>query len=48
LTRLGYITSMLDSTSAYGNYEKYLVELITPIYNKLGWKENEKDKWLHK
>ncbi len=48
LTRLEYITSMLDSTSAYGNYENYLAELITPIYNKLGWKENEKGKWLHK
>jgi hypothetical protein len=39
---------MLDSTSAYGNYEKYLVELITPIYNKLGWEENDDDEWLDK
>ena len=48
LIRLGYITDMLDSSSAYGNYEKYAVNLILPIYNKLGWNESSNDTWLER
>ena len=48
LIRLGYITDMLDSTSAYGNYEKYAIGLILPIYNKLGWIESSAETWLER
>jgi dTDP-D-glucose 4,6-dehydratase len=30
---------MLESTSAFGKFEKYLVKLVEPIYYKLGWQE---------
>jgi hypothetical protein len=48
LTRLRYFTDMLDSTSTFGNYEKFVVDLITPMYNRLGWIEKESDGWLEK
>jgi hypothetical protein len=48
LIRLGYITDMLEATNAYGNYEKYLINLILPIYNKLGWIESSSDSWLER
>ena len=48
LTRLGYVTSMLDSTVAFGDYENYVLQLITTIYNGLGWTENESDTWLER
>lgn len=36
-------TSLLHSTSAFGNYEKFIIDLITPLYNKLGWVEGNND-----
>jgi hypothetical protein len=48
INRLGYISNILDSTSAYGNFEKYSADLIEPIYNKLGWVEKQNDTWLER
>ena len=47
-TRLGYFTNILDSTAAFGNYEKFVINLITPLYNNLGWEEKSTDSWLDK
>ena len=48
ISRLAYITNMLESTSAFGNYQNYLINLIKPIYNTLGWEEKPQDTWLQK
>ena len=48
LTRLNYFTNMLDSTGAFGNYEKFVTDLIIPLYNSLGWEEKISDGWLDK
>ena len=46
ISRLNYLTNMLESTSAFGKYQTYLVRLINPIYNTLGWEQNPNDTWL--
>ena len=48
LTRLGYFTNMLDSTTAFGNYQNFVIDLVTPLYNSLGWDVKSSDKWLEK
>ena len=45
-SRLRYYTDMLDLTSANGNYQNYLVKLIKPLYERLGWEEKPTDSWL--
>jgi hypothetical protein len=37
---------MLETTSAFGQFQNYLIDLIQPIYNKLGWEVKENDTWL--
>jgi hypothetical protein len=37
---------MLESTSVYGQFRSYLIDLIVPIYNKLGWEQKSTDSWL--
>ena len=46
ISRLRYFSEMIDSTSVYSNFQKYLLKLITPIYNKLTWEESRTDSWL--
>lgn len=46
LNRISYFIDMLDSTAAYGDFEQYLVKLIKPIYNKLGWEQKPSDTFL--
>ena len=46
LNRLSFFTNNLESTSAFGSYESYLVDLITPMFNALGWDEKSTDTWL--
>jgi hypothetical protein len=48
INRLGYIDNILDTTSAYGNFEKYVSNLILPIYNKLGWIEKTNETLLER
>jgi hypothetical protein len=48
ISRLSYITNMLESTGTYGNYQNYLIDLIKPIYNRLGWEEKSTDTWLQR
>ena len=46
LSRLTYTIDMLEATSVFAKFQKYLIDLITPIYNKLGWDEKKSDSWL--
>ena len=48
IKKLGYYTGILDSTNAFGNYEKFVLDLITPLFNKLGWTESASDNWFDK
>ena len=48
ISNLGYFTNMLDSTAAFGNYENFIIDLITPLYNRLGWVEKDDEGWLDK
>ncbi|XP_072035872.1 aminopeptidase N-like isoform X2 [Amphiura filiformis] len=33
----GYIGDMLGKTGAYGDFQKYMLHLVTPLYQDLGW-----------
>jgi aminopeptidase N len=51
LSGLQYIEQMITSSTSglylYERFRSYMVDLILPIYNKLGWEDNSlKDKWL--
>jgi hypothetical protein len=48
INRLSYVIEMLESTSAFGNFQNYLIDLVKPLYNKLGWEEKESDSWLQR
>ena len=48
ITRLAYFTNMLDSTNAFGNYEKFVTNLLTGLFNTLGWDEQTTDSFLRK
>ena len=48
INRISYVIDMLESTSAFGNLQKYLIELVQPLYEKLGWQEKTNDTWLSK
>jgi hypothetical protein len=44
--RLKYITDQLQFKLAYKDLKRYYLTLIKPIYTKLTWFVQEKDKWL--
>ena len=46
INRLRFTTDMLESTNLYAQFQNYLIDLITPVYNKLGWEEKKTDSWL--
>lgn len=46
INHLGYFTDMFSSTSIYEGYQKYVIDLMTPVYNKLGWVQKQSDNWL--
>ena len=48
ISRLRYLTDMIESTTAYGNLQEYLRQLISPIYKKLGWESKKEDSWLQR
>ena len=48
INRLSYVIDMLESNGAFGNFQKYMITLVTPIYNKLGWVELPEDSWLER
>ena len=48
LGHFGYLVDMLESSSLYPKFQKYLLNLITPTYERLGWTEGSSDNWLDK
>jgi aminopeptidase N len=46
LNQINFYLELFESTDAYGDLEFFLRNLITPIYNKLGWKSDKNvDSW---
>ena len=45
---LKYLTNMLDTKVSFGNYQKFVLELVTPMYNTLGWVEKDDESWPNK
>ena len=33
----GYIGNMLSRSAAYGDFQKYILQLVTPLYEYIGW-----------
>ncbi len=48
ISGLGFFTDLLYSTNLFDSYKLYLVNLIKPLYNKLGWEDKENDGNLDK
>jgi len=46
LNGLSYINTMLKRTSAYGEFKKYMLRLVDPIYRKLGFTSRPDDTHL--
>jgi len=46
LTGISYIDKMLKRTPAYGEFKKYMLKLITPLYNRLGSTAQKSDEHL--
>jgi len=46
LSGFEYIKTMLRATPAYGEFKRYMLSLIKPIYNKLGFNTNPSDTHL--
>ena len=47
INRLQFYLNMLETTEIYGDLNKYLLDLVEPIYKKLGWIESSTgDDWL--
>ena len=38
LKELNYLKEMLEKTTAYENFKKYINKLVKPVYNRLGYK----------
>ncbi len=36
-------SNLFESTPAYGSYGKFMIDLITPLINKLGWVDSSND-----
>ena len=34
---------MLESSDYFSNLQEYLIRLIRPIYNRIGWEEKKED-----
>jgi aminopeptidase N len=49
INKLGYLKSLLDSTSIYGQFSSFLSNLVAPVYARLGgWNENKNETWFDK
>ena len=45
---LAFFTNILESTPSYGNYQKFVINLISSSYENLGWEEINTEGWLQK
>ncbi|XP_013408526.1 uncharacterized protein LOC106172388 isoform X2 [Lingula anatina] len=41
LLNVGYLDIMMSKTQHYGNYQKYMLRQILPLYNRVGWEDTE-------
>jgi hypothetical protein len=48
INRLGYLIEQLDTTKVYGNFQNYMIDLIQPLYDNLGWEDKQGDSWLRR
>ncbi|XP_013400083.2 putative aminopeptidase-2 [Lingula anatina] len=39
LLNVGYLDIMMSKTQHYGNYQKYMLHQILPLYNRVGWED---------
>jgi len=46
LNGISYIDKMLKRTAAYGEFKKYMLKLVTPLYNRLGSTAKDTDEHL--
>lgn len=46
INRLNFYINMLETTEIYGEFNKYLLELIEPVYIKLTWNSSPNEGWL--
>jgi len=46
LSGLSHINTMLKRTAAYGQFKKYMLRLVDPIYSKLGYESRQDDTHL--
>ena len=48
IAHLNHFTNLLESTPAFDYYEKFVLNLVTPLYNSLGWSHKRSDGYLEK
>lgn len=46
INKINKLIDLIDSTPLYGQFRNYVIQLMTPIYKKLGWNEIISDSWL--
>ena len=46
INRLAFYINMLETTEIYGDFNKYLLDLVEPVYSKITWLHNANDSWL--
>ena len=49
INRVGYFYNMLVQTSAYGDYQAFMSDILRAYYNKYDWEENlATDSWYER
>ena len=48
MSKLTSISNVLETTTLFGSYVKYVTNLIKPLYDRLQWNENQFNSWLDK
>ncbi|KAF2365598.1 Peptidase M1 membrane alanine aminopeptidase N-terminal [Trinorchestia longiramus] len=46
LVNLGYVKNMLSRTGAYGSFKRYMISLLEPLYQKVGFVDKQTDPHL--
>ncbi len=41
--RIRYISDMLESSDYFSTLQEYLIRLVKPIYNRIGWVDKKED-----
>jgi len=47
LDQIKYYSHMLVTSEFNGRFQSFLADLVTPLYDTLGWKERKGENWLH-